>query len=621
MREKSMSIYQALRINCWAYKLWWKEYPQILIAIVSHALLSSVIPYLSIYYVARIVEKVSQADNYIVLKNDLLFFLLITMVLSGISAVTKRWKNSLYQCLYHKKRKIFDEKLLEMDYILADDAETSNIYSQIMQNDIWSGYGIQLILDETEELVSALTKIVCAISLSLTLFTFRVPSNSGNLVILNHPAFVASVLVLMLIIVFITPVIKNRAEEYWVKYAENAAFGNRVFDFFGELTRDEYRRIDVRMYRQDRMCRKKIEENSSFYPGSPIARAAKGPMGALIVISEGLSHVLMGLIYVFVCLKAKGGAFGIGMVTQYIGALTGLVIGLSESLRVLGEMKINGTFLFEVEKFLKAPNNMYQGSLTVEKRSDNRYEIEFVNVDFCYPGAEEFALKNINVKFKIGEKIAIVGKNGSGKTTFIKLLCRLVDPTYGTILMNGIDIRKYNYKEYMSIFSVVFQDYGLMAFSVAENIRAGKDYEKERMEQCLRKVGLTEWMEKQENGLETCISKEYDAQGIEISGGEAQKLAIARALYKAASFLILDEPTAALDPVAEYEIYTNLNQLVNNKTAVYISHRLASCKFCDEILVFDKGEIIQRGSHKKLIQENSKLYYQLWNAQSQYYKS
>ena len=241
--------------------------------------------------------------------------------------------------------------------------------------------------------------------------------------------------------------------------------------------------------------------------------------------------------------------------------------------------------------------------------------MKFYTKTFAYV----FPLKNINLTLKSGEKLAVVGMNGSGKSTFIKLLCRLYDPTEGEILLNGIDIRKYDYKEYMNIFSVVFQDFNLFALKLGENVAAKSGYDKKAVEEALSKAGFSERLNDLPEGVETYLYKDYNKDGVNVSGGEAQKIAIARALYKDAPFLILDEPTAALDPVAEAQIYSKLNDIVSDKTAIYISHRLSSCKFCDEILVFEGGTVIQQGTHNSLVSEINGKYYELWHAQAQYY--
>ena len=224
------------------------------------------------------------------------------------------------------------------------------------------------------------------------------------------------------------------------------------------------------------------------------------------------------------------------------------------------------------------------------------------------------------MKFKVGKRLAIVGENGSGKTTFIKLLCRLYDPQEGQILLNGIDIRKYHYPDYMGLFSVVFQDFQLMSQPLGNNVAGSMVYDERKVLKALSDAGFDERIKSMPDGLDTWLYKEYTENGVEISGGEAQKIAIARALYKNAPFIILDEPTAALDPIAEAEIYAKLNEIIDDKTAVYISHRLSSCKFCDEILVFHEGKMVQQGSHEVLLAENRGKYYELWQAQAQYYQ-
>ena len=223
------------------------------------------------------------------------------------------------------------------------------------------------------------------------------------------------------------------------------------------------------------------------------------------------------------------------------------------------------------------------------------------------------------MKFKVGNRLAIVGENGSGKTTFIKLLCRLYDPQEGEILLNGIDIRKYRYDDYINIFSVVFQDFQLLSAPLAYNVAGSMHYDKDGVYRALVDAGFKERLDSMKDGLDTIIFKDFDEGGVDVSGGEAQKIAIARALYKDAPFIILDEPTAALDPIAEAEIYSKFDEIVGDKTAVYISHRLSSCKFCDEIVVFEGGNIVEQGSHEDLLKNKDGKYSKLWHAQAQYY--
>ncbi|MBQ8799131.1 MAG: ABC transporter ATP-binding protein [Lachnospiraceae bacterium] len=332
------------------------------------------------------------------------------------------------------------------------------------------------------------------------------------------------------------------------------------------------------------------------------------------------------LVFLFVAAKAFIGTFGIGNFILYQGTVSRFIDAIARVAEEAGLLLNNNEHLVKIYEYLDLPNDMYKGTLAVEKRDDIDYEIEFRDVSFKYPRTEGWALRHVNMKFKIGDKLAIVGENGSGKTTFIKLLCRLYDPTEGTILLNGIDITRYRYEEYMELFSVVFQDYTIFSFSLGENVAALHPYEEERVRECLVRAGMGEKLQEldedaKEKGYDTLkrsIGPDYEAEWMQLSGGEQQKVALARALYKNAPFVILDEPTAALDPIAEAAVYENFNEIVKEKTAVFISHRLSSCRFCDEIAVFDKGELVQLGNHDVLVADDGK-YRMLWNAQAKYY--
>lgn len=253
------------------------------------------------------------------------------------------------------------------------------------------------------------------------------------------------------------------------------------------------------------------------------------------------------------------------------------------------------------------------------ERKNKDFSVEFKNVSFNYPRTKKYILKNISIKINQGEHLSIVGENGTGKTTFIKLLCKLYDDYEGEIIVNGKEIREYSFKEYMRLLSVVFQDFKLFAFTLKENITMFNESE-ENLKKIYDISGISKWIEELEDSEDTYIYKYFVENGIEPSGGESQKMAIARALYKNAPIVILDEPTAALDPIAEYEVYKNFDKLVYGKTAIYISHRLSSCKFCDRIIVFNNGSIIEEGSHDELMKNTCGLYYNMYSTQAKHYK-
>lgn len=342
-----------------------------------------------------------------------------------------------------------------------------------------------------------------------------------------------------------------------------------------------------------------------------------------IAVRYGIIGILQGLIpdlAVFLVTAAKAflGMFGIGNFVLYRGTVKRFIHAVSELVSELTRLRENNQYLEQVYQFLDLPDDMYHGTLAVEKRDDIDYEVEFRDVSFRYPGTDVWVLKHVDMKFKIGDKLAIVGENGSGKTTFIKLLCRLYDPTEGEILLNGINITRYRYDEYMSLFSVVFQDYQLFQFSLAANVSGALDYDGEKVRKCLIQAGFGDKLAQLEKGIDTVLGRDYENDGVDLSGGEEQKVALARALYKDAPFMVLDEPTAALDPLAEAAVYENFQRIVVDKTAVFISHRLSSCRFCDDVAVFHKGRMVQHGRHDDLVAQEGK-YQELWSAQAQYY--
>ena len=341
-------------------------------------------------------------------------------------------------------------------------------------------------------------------------------------------------------------------------------------------------------------------------------------MRKFLMTTTFLSDFVLLIAYIFVGLKTYIGAVSIGSFTQYVGAVRQMNTSLRLIIESINKISLCQSYLKFYTDFLDKKNKLDTGSLPVERHRDNEYEIEFHNVSFKYPGSEEYTLRNVSVKLDMKSRFAIVGRNGAGKTTFIKLLCRFYDVTEGFITLNGINIREYDYQEYLNLFASVFQDFSLFSIPVKENVACNEERDDERIWQVLECAGVKDRVEKMGSKLDTRLYHDM-GEGEDISGGEAQKLAIARALYKDAPFVILDEPTAALDPISEYEIYSRFNEMVQEKTSIYISHRMSSCRFCDDILVFDSGMIIQRGNHDMLMKDIEKVYAKLWYAQAKYY--
>ncbi|WP_071130786.1 ABC transporter ATP-binding protein [Enterococcus timonensis] len=339
--------------------------------------------------------------------------------------------------------------------------------------------------------------------------------------------------------------------------------------------------------------------------------------GKLQSFTSILASILNAAVYLLVFLKAYYGAIGVGSVLLYAGYFLTMTGALTQLFTSLAGMNGKVEILAYYFDFLHL-KPLETGTLPVEKRDDNQYQIEFHDVSFQYPGSDEWSLRHVDLKLKIGEKLAIVGRNGSGKSTLVKLLTRLYPVTEGKITLNGIEIEKYDVTEYQQLLAVVFQDFKLFAFSVAENVAASHTPNNERVNQALYIAGIQDKVATFPKGIETTLYKNIDEDGIDVSGGEAQKIAIARAWYRDAPFVVLDEPTSALDPFSEFEVYRRFDQLVADKTSIYISHRMSSTKFADKIVVFDHGEIIESGNHQELMNQAG-MYANLFKAQAAYY--
>ncbi len=389
---------------------------------------------------------------------------------------------------------------------------------------------------------------------------------------------------------------------------------NRLFGYFGWGIVDFRFGKDIRLYDARRMLVNKWKGYTKESIEGWKWQADKTYPYSMFMTVTGLVRAL--ITYAYVGLLVIRQVFSIGTFTQMISAAGGLNDTLGGLIWNVQELTKRCNYAYEYVLFMEYPEAIPKGNAPVKK---GEHRLEFQNVGFAYPGTDRKVLEGVNITVEPGEHLSIVGLNGAGKTTFIKLLCRLYDPTEGRILMDGRDIREYDYQEYMRQFAPVFQDFKLFGFTIGENI-AFEDQNREKLERLLKLVELEEKVGKLSKGADTRLFKIFEEDGIEPSGGEQQKLAIARALYKEAPVIILDEPTAALDPIAEYEIYRQFHTLVGGKTAFYISHRLSSCRFCDRIAVFEDGRIAEYGSHDELVGISGGIYAKMFEAQAQYYK-
>lgn len=396
---------------------------------------------------------------------------------------------------------------------------------------------------------------------------------------------------------------------------------NRRFGYYFNLAFDKEVQKDIRLYQMEPMVTDRVVEFSNdtcdLFEKMQI-RFGKA-MGQMAAIGEGIAAFSYGYVGFRTLGTTLGPQLSIGALTMYVSA----AINFSSMVTLFGQSAVALVqFLNWLDPYMEFM------SLAEETKSVGKIPfkgvvetVEFKNVTFTYPKAEKAVLQNVSFSIRKGEKISIVGLNGAGKSTLVKLICRMYQADSGEILINGRNIYDYEYLSYMKTISAVFQDYRLFNFSIAENISCQeKDSNVEEVNRLVHEVGLEEKVKELPLGIESRFGKEYDEDGIEMSGGQAQKIAIARALYKKASMVILDEPASALDPIAEAEIYEKFNSLVEDKTAIYISHRMSSSVFCDKILIINDGTVADFDTHEHLMQKTESLYYQLFMSQAENYK-
>ncbi len=337
------------------------------------------------------------------------------------------------------------------------------------------------------------------------------------------------------------------------------------------------------------------------------------------IFAHGISLLRQLIIIGWLVYSVVFNGLSIGNFTLYTASAAAFSNAINEILQALSALRERSAHTDDYRSFMDIPSADDKAQ-TIPIPPADKYTFEFKNVSFKYRGQEKYALKNVNLTLHAGEKLAVVGLNGAGKSTFIKLLLRLYDVTEGCILMNGTDIRKFDRKEYYELFAPAFQDVMVFAFPVAENVSMKEPFntDKAEAEKMLRLAGLGDKLDKLEKGVDTELLKVLYDDGVDLSGGEKQKLALARALYKKSKIIVLDEPTAALDALAEFRLYQSFNELVGNRTAVYISHRLSSTRFCDRVAMFKDGEMVEIGTHDSLMEADG-AYADMFRVQAQYY--
>lgn len=447
------------------------------------------------------------------------------------------------------------------------------------------------------------------------LFTVKETSGSSLIIeILNTPWSAFTILIALFIPTIISKIVMKKNNEKSYDIMMMNIEGNRQLGYFFQICANYKYGKDIRMYHLRDMFVTKMKDVR--YASDERWREFSMFKTKMMSISIFGNKTLSLVAYMFVGLKAMYGLISVGNVVAYVAAITLVSQAITSIVERYSRLHLFNNYLDNYFTYLSLESKKEYG--TINEIDSNSVTIEFQNVSFRYTNAKEYTLKNINLRIEAGSKLAIVGKNGTGKTTLIKLLCRLFEPTEGEILLNNRPLKEYTKGVCEKLYSVVFQDFKLFSYSIKENIAAGLDGNRTKIQEALEQTGMSERVNNMPKQMDTVIYQRSKESGIEISGGEAQKLAISRSLYRDSPVVVLDEPTAALDPKSEAEVYENFEKLVENKTSLFVSHRMSSCRFCDEIIVIEEGEIIEKGTHDVLVLESG-MYSKMWTAQSKYY--
>ena len=630
-----------------------KEFGKILpgqmIFVLLKSILGACIPLISVFASAWILDELAQERREEKLFWVCLFavggIFLLSVLKYGVDAKVAVG----YSCLFSAHEIHLTKKTHRLLYEVLEMPETKRLRDQVSGSISVSGAGMASLYWDMEVVVTNLCRALAAILLGMRFFRalFFAPGGKGSA---GGSLFLGMILMVGICIFISCKMAGRHFDVSFEGFAKGAEY-NRYGEFYTmNYLPDEDSAMDVRIFSQEKIILRESKEKC-------YQHFAKGKRREIRAVNryDGVrlfcTYFCGVCVYALVGWMALSGWIGVGEVVAAYAAQNMLISAFSELAQIITDLRNNNEHLLNFFHFMDLPEAM-EGADLQENSGNNclfmkDYDlrgkggdwqrqtilvsmeklgsygrvsgVRFEHVSFRYPGSKEWALSDICLEVKKGEKLALVGENGSGKTTFVKLLCRLYHPTKGRILLDGADIWSYPWDEYKNRLAAVFQDFSLFAFSIAENVSA-LEYDKIRLEDALKKAGLWEKVKSLPQGVKQSLSNQFCEDGCDLSGGQAQKLAIARAIYRDADIMILDEPTAALDPFAEAEIYKNFGAMSQGKTAFLVSHRLSSCKSCDRVAVFFEGKLVQLGKHEELLGQDRGEYFRLWEAQARYYR-
>ncbi|NLC93139.1 MAG: ABC transporter ATP-binding protein [Treponema sp.] len=571
----------------------------ILIASISSSAMKYIWTFIGKYIIDLIQRSIETNTNGL---NPLLKLITLTSLVELLAiAVNSQVSNKQwYRCIYVRMMIIKERiaKALTLNYQQLESSDTLDLMQKAMNATNNESDGVEGMIHSISDELISLTSVLVGIGIIITL----------------NPLLILVIFVLITIqFLFMNYIQKKDKIETWDKLAP---FWRKIY-YVEQKTQDFSYGKDIRLYNMNSWLKNKQQD--LYKTKHEHIVKSKNYWIANSTFALFINLIRSAIIYSWLIYSVIEKGMSIGNVLLYIGSIETFSSSLLDFFWKISQFKKQSLQVDDFRSFMDLENLENKDAIPLPKF--DKWTFTFENVSFKYPNQENYSLKNINLTIPSGEKLAIVGLNGAGKTTFVKLLLRLYDVTEGRILLNGVDVKEYKKDDYFKIFSPIFQDVQIFAFPLCENVSMSEPEKTDSKlaEDYLRSAGLGEKIDSLPKGVHTELLKVIEEDGIDLSGGEKQKLALARALYKNAPIVVLDEPTAALDALAEYHLYQNFNKMIGEKSAVYISHRLSSTRFCDKVAMFMNGNLVEYGTHESLLQKNGE-YAHMFEVQAQYYK-
>lgn len=593
--QKKQTFKTTLKTTRYMFRLVWKKKrgKQYLLLKFISTCINSIIPIVEVFIPGLVINELLGRKDLRIIILYVSTLVLLPVMRAGINLLLNRWLAILSANL----NLMFEEEFF--DHVLSMDYET-------LENPV-----IQVKKDRANETLTGILNVINQLSnFLLSIITLLAIS---SIIITLHPLIILLIVLLVFVNSLITKKI-NYSKHILSQELSNYDLQQGAYVYM--LDHFSYAK-EIRLFDIKEMLIKLFSSSKRESNKLDIKYHMWDQYAGLFQTITGFIQQLV--LYIYLIYRILVTHLAIGTFTIYLSAVNRFSGALKTVFNSYMNLANSGQKTEELIEFLEIPlTQIHAGSLIPV--FDKKTTIEFKNVSFKYPGSEKYALRHLNLCIRADEKLCIVGENGSGKSTFIKLLTRLYFPTEGEILMNGININQYEYQQYLRLFAPVFQDFVSYTMTLEKNITFSEDCNMEKLQEICNNVGLTPLIDKLPKHFDTQIGKWLDPEGIDPSGGEEQRIAIARACYHGGDIFLLDEPTAALDPNAEYEIYTQFNNIITNKCAILITHRLSAVQLADKVAVFDCGRVVEYGTHKELY-ERGGIYTEMFDKQAQFYRN